>query len=93
MSELILSGYSYVDSIYDLTQGDTLAAPYFDANPYLATLCAAGGGCRFDIGGKGKSKGLSIDRETGVIRLGPTKDIFRKRPYNGQSVLLTSVIV
>ncbi len=86
---LIIAGTSYIDSIYATDQADTLAAPYFNANPAITSVCGSGNGCHFDLSGKGASKGLKIDTKTGVIELTKTKKVFGPHPYNGQTVPIT----
>jgi hypothetical protein len=39
VSQLILGGMTYMDSIYVLDKNDTLATPIFDANPYNPSIC------------------------------------------------------
>ena len=55
MSTLVVGGASYYDSVYVLQDGQTTAAPYFEANPYLPNICA-GGGCTFDVNGAAAAK-------------------------------------
>lgn len=38
-TKVIISGVHYKDNIYILAKNDTLAIPYFDANPLLASPC------------------------------------------------------
>jgi hypothetical protein len=39
LSNIILSGVNYVDSVYDLDKGDTLCYPYFNANVNVPSPC------------------------------------------------------
>lgn len=39
ISQLILGGITYMDSIYVIGNNDTLAKPVFNANPYVAPAC------------------------------------------------------
>jgi hypothetical protein len=41
VSQLILGGITYIDSIYVIGNNDTLAKPIFNANPQLAPICTA----------------------------------------------------
>lgn len=55
--EIILAGITYLDNIYVLSQNDTLAQPYFNADPSLNAVCdpntdntPSGNQCEFDDG-------------------------------------------
>jgi hypothetical protein len=39
VSQLIIGGMTYLDSIYVMDKNDTLASPIFDANPYGPSIC------------------------------------------------------
>jgi hypothetical protein len=39
LSKLIIAGITYVDSIYVMAQNDTLAIPYYNANPLTPVIC------------------------------------------------------
>jgi hypothetical protein len=39
LSKLIVAGITYVDSIYVMDQNDTLAIPYYNANPLTPVIC------------------------------------------------------
>lgn len=71
MSTLIIGGASYYDSVYVLSEGETAASPYFEANPYLPNICA-GGGCTFDVNGAAAAKKVIVNTTTGVIDLQKT---------------------
>lgn len=71
MSTLIIGGASYYDSVYVLSDGETTASPYFEANPYLPNICA-GGGCTFDFNGAAANKKVIVNTTTGVIDLQKT---------------------
>jgi hypothetical protein len=88
LETVILAGSSYIDSIYVLSSNDTLAAPYFNANPYAASACQTGNGCAFDISGKASKTGMSINKHTGAITLKDYKKIFGPTPFNGEMVLV-----
>ena len=67
LSILTVGGASYLDSIYILDEGATTAAPYFDANTLLPSVCA-GGGCTFS---SSNSK-VIVNTVTGVVDLDQT---------------------
>ena len=71
VSNLIVGGASYYDSVYVLGDGQTTASPYFEANAYLPNICA-GGGCTFDVGGKAAAQKVVVNTVTGVIDLQTT---------------------
>ncbi len=56
--ELVLSGITYVDSVYVLSNNDTLAIPYYNAEPSSTSVCGNSGDhptpgnneCEFDDG-------------------------------------------
>ena len=66
LTEMVIAGVTYVDSVYVLSSNDTLALPHFNANPVPTSICDAsddtdypgngspgGGGntkCEFDDG-------------------------------------------
>jgi len=78
LQRLIVGGASYMDSIYIIADGQTQAAPYYDANPYLANVCA-GNGCTFDVTGSAASKKVIVNTVSGVIDL--------KKTMNGTGLL------
>ena len=51
LSTLIVGGASYADSVYVLSENQNYAAPYFDANPNLLSVCSTPGACSFDVTG------------------------------------------
>lgn len=71
MSNLIVGGASYYDSVYVIADNDTTAVPYFEANPYLPNICA-NGGCTFDVTGSAAAQKVVVDKVTGNINLGQT---------------------
>jgi hypothetical protein len=71
MSTLIVGGACYYDSVHVLSDGETTAWPYFEANPYLPNICA-GGGCTFDVNGTAAAKKVIVNTTTGVIDLQKT---------------------
>lgn len=71
MSTLIIGGASYYDSVYVLADNDSTASPYFEANPYLPSICQ-GNACTFDVNGAAAAKKVVVDKNTGVINLAQT---------------------
>jgi hypothetical protein len=90
ISELIIAGAAYMDSVYVLTQSDTTSVPYFNANPYLPSPCqdsSKGKGCQFDYNDFAKKQGVDVDKKTGYINLQKTiKNAFGKILINGAIV-------
>jgi hypothetical protein len=96
MSQLIVAGASYMDSVYVLSQSDTTAVPYFNANPATPSPCTSGQGqggpgCVFDYNNFAHNQGIEIDQNTGYIDLQKTmaKSPFGLLPLNGTTVLTT----
>ena len=91
VSQLIIAGTAYMDSVYVLSQGNPLATPYFNANPNVPSPCQNGGnGCRFDYFDFAKRQGIDINKQTGIINLQNTvKKIFGKNPFNGETLNTT----
>jgi hypothetical protein len=93
VSQLIVAGTAYMDSIYVLAQGNPTAAPYFNANPNIPSPCQNsnwGNGCQFDYFDFAKKQGIEIDHQTGIINLQNTaKNIFGRNPVNGKTVNTT----
>jgi hypothetical protein len=91
MSTLVVGGVDYMDSIYVLSNGATTALPYFDANPYLPSICA-GNACTFDVNGTAANSKVIVNGTTGVIDLQQTLNggllggAFGLIPQNGASV-------
>ena len=93
LSTLVVGGAAYADSIYVLNTGATAALPYFDANPYLPSICA-NNACTFDVTGSAASQKVIINTATGVIDLQKTLNgtllglggVFGLIPVNGQVV-------
>lgn len=57
LQDIVLSGASYVDSIYVLGKNDSLAYPYFNANLATASICNVSGDEDYPgSGGKGDDK-------------------------------------
>ena len=94
LTELIIGGASYMDSIYVLDQNQGQAVPYFDANPNLNAICSGTGNggpsCSFDVTGSASNHKLVIDKSTGVIDLKKSLNgIFGSHPVNGQTAAIT----
>lgn len=71
LQQLIIGGAAYFDSVYVFENGATTAAPYFEANPYLPSVCA-NGGCTFDVTGSAAAQKVIVNKTTGVIDLQKT---------------------
>lgn len=93
---LRLAGASYIDSIYNLSKNQTLAIPYFDANPQIKSICTVSpdddddddhdgnGYCEFSSSNtKVKVKSIS-----GTIDLKQTLayGAFGSNPVNGKAI-------
>jgi hypothetical protein len=95
MSQLIVAGAAYMDSVYVLSQSDTTARPYFNANPYVLSPCQGssgpGSGCQFDYNNYAHDQGIEIDQKTGFIDLRKTmqQSPFGLIPLNGTTVYTT----
>jgi hypothetical protein len=93
MSQLIVAGAAYMDSVYVLAVSDTTAKPYFNANPYGPPVCQGnqGQGCQFDYNNYAHDQGIEIDQKTGFIDLQKTmkNSLFGLIPINGTTVLTT----
>jgi hypothetical protein len=72
LTQLIVGGAAYMDSIYVLSQSDTTSRPYFNANPNTPSPCQGssgpGPGCQFVYNNAAQNQG-SIDQNTGYIDL------------------------
>jgi hypothetical protein len=94
LQTLVIGGASYEDSVYYIAQGQTTAAPYFEANPNLINTCATGNGCSFDVTGSAANMGVVVNKTTGVIDLQKTLNgallglggAFGLLPQNGSTV-------
>ena len=85
VSQLILGGITYLDSIYVIGNNDTLAAPVFNANPMASPICNASNDsdypdnnangdnkCSFDddvSGSKANDQKLRVRTKSGIINL------------------------
>jgi hypothetical protein len=76
LSQLIVGGIAYMDSVYVLSNSDTTSKPYYDANPFAAPPCLGssgpGPGCQFDYNGYAQNQGIAVDSKTGFIDLKKT---------------------
>ena len=93
MSQLIVAGAAYMDSVYVLSQSDTTSKPYFNANPYGVAPCQGnqGQGCQFDYNNYAHNQGIEVDQKTGFIDLkkSMSNSIFGLLPLNGMTVNTT----
>lgn len=73
ISQLIVGGVSYIDSVYNLSTSDTTSTPYFNANPFAPSPCTGnsgpGKGCQFDYNDYAQKQGIAVDKKTGYIDL------------------------
>jgi hypothetical protein len=66
VSQLIVGGLTYLDDIYVLDQGDTLAKPVFNADPFASSVCDASDDTDYpDNNGNGNSKCVFDDDSPG----------------------------
>jgi len=90
ISQLIVAGTAYMDSIYSLAQSQNTAPPYFNANPAAPSPCQNNQndqGCQFDYTQFAKRQGIHVDKQTGAIALQQTvRRAFGKNPVNGATV-------
>jgi hypothetical protein len=90
ISQIIIAGTAYMDSVYTMSQSQTTAAPYFNADPAAPSPCQGsqgGPGCVFDYGNFAARQGIKVDNHTGAIALQETvKKAFGRNPANGATV-------
>lgn len=96
LSQLIVGGAAYMDSVYVLSESDTTSAPYFNADPYGTPPCSSSGssggpGCQFDYNNAAKNQGVEVDNHTGFIDLKKTmqNSLFGLLPLDGTTVNTT----
>ncbi len=94
MSQLIIGGASYMDSVYELTVSTKTSPPYFNANLNAPSACQGnqpGPGCQFDYNDFAIRQGIAIDRKTGFIDLVNTMkhSPFGPMPFNGETIYTT----
>ncbi len=71
LKSLIIAGAAYMDSVYVLSNNEKLALPYFNANPYLLSVCTGNGpGCQF----ASSNAKVIVNPTTGIIDLQKTLD-------------------
>jgi hypothetical protein len=90
ISQIIIAGTAYMDSVYTMSQSQTTAAPYFNADPGAPSPCQGsqdGPGCVFDYGNYAARQGIHVNSQTGAISLKQTvKNAFGKNPANGATI-------
>jgi hypothetical protein len=76
ISKLILGGITYVDSIYVMSKNDTLAFPYYNANPTAAAICDPSDDSDYPVPGgpRGNSKCEFDDDEDDDLNNGPADE-------------------
>jgi hypothetical protein len=93
MSQLIVAGAAYMDSVYVLAQSDTTSKPYFNADPNGPPVCVGnqGPGCKFDYNNFAHNQGIEVDQKTGFIDLQKTmkNNAFGLIPLNGATIFTT----
>ncbi len=93
ISQLIIGGAGYMDSIYIVSESPKTVLPYFNANPSTPNPCLSnqGSGCKFDYNNAARWQGVAVDRKTGYIDLEKTlqHSAFGIFPKNGTTVLTT----
>jgi len=90
ISQIVIAGMSYIDSVHVLSQGQTSTSPYTDADANLFSACATGN-CQIDLNGKLTSMKIAINKTTGEIDLQKTLDqgAFGPNPVNGDYIEAT----
>lgn len=68
LTELVIAGASYMDSVHVLSDGEKYANPYYNADPTLVSACSTGN-CQFDITNEANNKKIFVDKNTGKIDL------------------------
>lgn len=95
LTQLIVGGAAYMDSVYVLSESKKTAKPYFNADPFAAPVCTGssgpGPGCVFDYNKAAYMQGIAVDQKTGYIDLEKTmkKSPFGLLPINGTTVYTT----
>ena len=70
LSTMILTGASYLDSIYvQNPRVKNIAEPYFDGNIKMKNICNMDGNCHWVIGNLGNGRFIPMDFNTGFIDL------------------------
>lgn len=87
LQTIILAGISYEDSLYVLNDAQRYAAPYYNADPFMAPVCTGSSGCAFDVTGQAALQFIIMNNATGVIDLQATANkAFGLVPLNGTTV-------
>ncbi|HLI92544.1 MAG TPA: hypothetical protein VKU83_02995, partial [Puia sp.] len=93
LSTLVIGGASYADSVYVLSEGETTAVPYFEANPADLNLCQTSNACHFDVTGSAARMKVIVNTSNGQIDLQKTLNgtgllggAFGLLPVNGQTI-------
>jgi hypothetical protein len=91
ITQLIVGGALYIDSVYVMANDAYQVYSYYNANPALVWNCPSTGGsgsCRFDITGSAKNAHVSIDPNNGWIDLKKTliDGAFGPIPFDGQII-------
>jgi len=90
LTPLIISGMSYMDSVFVLSSGQTTSVPYFNADATVVSACISGN-CEFDMNGQAAKDKVFVNTTTGIIDLQKTLDqgAFGPTAVNGDMVETT----
>ena len=90
LTPLIISGMSYLDSVFVLSNGQKTSVPYFNADATAVSACVSGN-CEFDMNGQAAKDKVFINTTTGIIDLQKTLDqgAFGLNPVNGDLIEVT----
>jgi len=90
LTPLIISGMSYLDSVFVLSNGQKTSVPYFNGDVNLASACVSGN-CEFDMNGQAAKDKVFVNTTTGIIDLQKTLDqgAFGSTAENGDVVETT----
>ncbi len=97
LTNLIIGGGAYMDSVYVIADNQKTAYPYFDANPAMGTICGSAGACKFDITGSAAKSHVYVNPSTGTIDLAKTLNgtgllspgVFGLLPLDGETATTT----
>jgi len=90
ISQLIVAGTAYMDSVYVLSQSNISSPPYFNANLSAPSPCQNSLGCQFDYNNYARYQGVTINKQTGFIDLQKTvQTAFGIIPFNGATRNIT----
>jgi hypothetical protein len=96
LQTIILAGADYLDSVYVLSDGQTLASPYYNADPAITAICDSnsspnGPGCQYDITGSANSMKVIVNNKNGTIDLQKTlsQGAFGLLPVDGMTIYPT----